>query len=359
MRNGVFQLVAAVCLMAGCCAQKTDVARLGVAPETSLDSPQKALDEVLRLRRSGLVEKDRQIVVTFACGTYAVERPLVITAAHGPLLLKGAGALGTVFSGGRELGLFRVETNGRVWRTPVAADWSFDQLFINRKRADLSSPDKCLKPWLPGAWYRDAATHEVVYVARPGENPSGTTAIASALDSVMVLKDAADVTVEGISFMHNASGRAGADGAIVVCEGVRRLSVSDCGFRHCANYGLQVSGNSADVGVRHCRFDDAGSGAMRVGDAARVVFEDNVVSSCGTSPARAAVRIAKGRGCKVVHNDFCNLKCAGVSASGEGCEVSLNRFWKVPSEKDSPREGEAGVSGRDPVWRARVEMLTF
>ena len=359
MRFGVFRLVAAVCLMAGCCAQKTDVARLSVAPEASLDSPQKALDEVLRLRTSGQVGKERRIVVTFACGTYAVERPLVITAAHGPLLLKGAGSLGTVFSGGKKLGLFKVETNGRVWRTPAAADWPFDQLFINRKRADLSSPDKCLKPWLPGAWYRDAATHEVVYVARPGENPSGTIAVAGSIGNVLVLKDAADVTVEGISFMHNAGGRAGADGAAVVCEGGRRLLVSDCGFRHCANYGLQVSVASEDVTVRHCRFDDAGSGAMRVCGAVRVVFEDNVVSSCGASSARAAVQIEKGRRCKVVHNDFCNLKCAGVSASGEGCEASLNRFWKVPGEKDSPREGEAGVSGRDPVWRARVEMLTF
>ena len=359
MRIGFFQLAAAACLMAGCCAQKADVARLAVAPDSSLDSPQKALDEVLRLRRSGLVAKDRQIVVSFACGTYAVERPLVVTAAHGPLLLRGAGALGTVFSGGKRLGLFRVETNGRVWRTPAAADWSFDQLFINRKRADLSSPDKCLKPWLPGAWYRDAATHEVVYVARPGENPSGTIAIVGTVDNVMILKDAADVAVEGISFMHNAAGRAGADGAAVVCEGGCRLVVSDCGFRHCANYGLQVSGASENVKVRHCRFDDAGSGALRVCGAAHVVFEDNVVSSCGASSARAAVQVENGRRCKVVHNDFCNLRCAGVSCSGEGCEATLNRFWKVPGETDSPREGEAGVSGRDTVWRARVEMLTF
>ena len=358
MRTGVFQAVVLACLLAGCCAQKADVARLRVAPDTMLDSPQRALDEVLRLRASGLVEKDRQIVVEFACGIYAVGRPLEITAAHGPLLLKGAGTLGTVFSGGKELGVFNVETNGRVWRTSVAADWAFDQLFINRKRADLSSPDKCLDPWLPGAWYRDGTTHEVVYVARPGEHPLTTTAVVGAVDSLMILRDAADVTVEGISFMYNVCGREGADGAVVVCEGGLHLVFSDCAFRLCDNYGLQVIGGAADVSIRHCRFDDVASGALRVCDAVRMVFEDNVVSSCGRASVQATVRIERGRHCKVVHNDFCNLKCAGVSCP-EGCETGFNRFWKVPGEADSPREGEAGVSGKDPVWRARVELLTF
>lgn len=358
MGTRTFHVIAVACLLSGCCAQKADVARLRVAPDTVLDSPQRALDEVLRLRTSGLAGRDRQIVVEFACGTYAVERPLEITAAHGPLLLKGAGPSGTVFSGGKELGTFRVETNGRVWRTPVAADWSFDRLIVNRKRADLSSPDKCLNPWLPGAWYRDGTTHEVVYVARPGEHPLRTTAVVGAVGNVMLLKNAVDVTVEGISFMYNMRGRDGTDGAIVACEGGRGLAFSDCAFRLCANYGLQVTGDAADVSIRHCRFDDTGCGALHVCDAVRVVFEDNVVSSCGAASARAAVRIEKGRHCKIVHNDFCNLKCAGVSCS-EGCESSFNRFWKVPGEVDTPREGEAGVSGKDSVWRARVELLTF
>ena len=359
MRHVVVRLAAAVCFAAGCCAQKTDVALLRVSPTSALDTPQKALDEVLRLRRSGLVAADRQIAVEFECGTYAVDRPLEIAAEHGPLLIKGAGALGTVFSGGKRLGLFRVETNGRVWRTPAAADWAFDQLFINRKRAELSSPDKCLSPWVPGAWYRDAATHEVVYVARPGENTAGTIAIAGAVDSVLVVKEAADVTVEGVSFMHNASGPEGPCGAAVVCDGVKRLVFSGCCFRHCANYGLKVVGSSSDVTIRHCRFDDAGGGALSACGAEGLLFEDNIVANCGTTAEQAAVRIEGGRRCRVAHNDFCTLKCSGVSCSGEECESGLNRFWRVPGEKDSPREGEAGVSGKDRAWRARVELLTF
>lgn len=358
MRIRVFQVVVVVCLLTGCCVQKADVAWLRVSPDAMLDSPQRALDEVLRLRTAGQVEKDRQVVVEFACGVYAVEHPLEITAAHGPLLLKGAGALGTVFSGGKELGTFEVETNGRVWRTPTAADLSIEQLFVNRKRADLSTPDKCLNPWLPGAWYRDGATHEVVYVARPGEHPLTTTTVVGAVDNVMVLKEAADVSVEGITFMYNMCGREGAEGAIVVCEGGRRLAFSDCAFRLCANFGLQVTGGTTDVSIRHCRFDAAASGALRACDAVHMVFEDNVVSSCGGTPVLATVQVEGGRHCKVVHNDFCNLKCAGVSRS-EGCETAFNRFWKVPGETDTPREGEAGVSGKDPVWRARVELLTF
>lgn len=353
-------LAAAGCLLAGCCAQKADEARLQVAPGAALDSPQKALDEVLRLRKSGLVAQNRQIVVEIACGTYAVERPLEVTAAHGPLLLKGKSALGTVISGSRRLGLFDVELNGRVWRNrTVPAGMTFDQLFVNWERANLSSPSIRHEPWVPGAWCFDPDNRDLVYIARPGENPQSTITYAGVVDVLLRLGNAADVTVEGIAFMHNANGSEGADGAAVVCDGARRLTFANCAFSQCASYGLKVFGGSADVGVRHCRFDDAGSGAMCVSDAARVVFEDNVVTSCGTSPARAAVRIEKGRGCKVVHNDFCNLKCAGVSASGEGCESTLNRFWKVAGEKDSPREGEAGVSGEDPAWRARVEMLTF
>ena len=337
----------------GCRLHTADFSLLRVAPDTALDSPQKAFDEVRRLRDSGQVARDRRIVVEFACGTYAVGKPIEISAEHGPLLIKGAGRLGTVFSGGKRLGLFRVETNGRVWRTPAAADWDFDQLFINRKRAEPSSPDKCLSPWVPGAWYRDAATHEVVYVARPGENPTGTTAIAGAVGTVMVLRGAVDVTVEGVSFMHNAGG------PVVVCDGAKGLLFSDCGFRHCAGYGLKVAGKSCDVAIRHCRFDDAGDGAVTAFGVDGLVFEDNVVSDCGSTAEQAAVRIEGGRRCRVVHNDFCSLRCGGVLCAGEGCESGMNRFWKVPGEKDSPRDGEAGVSDKDPVWRARAELLTF
>jgi len=345
-------------LLAGCRAPVQDASRLRVSSESALCSPAKALDEVLRLRASGAVATDRQIVIEFACGTYAVDRPLEITAAHGPLLLKGAGVLGTVFSGGKLLAAFRRELDGLTWRNVIDKELNFDQLFINDLRADLSPESNRFAPQVPGAWYLDTATHEVVYVARKGESPFSTIAIAGTAETILKLNGASDVSVEGICFMHNALGSDGVSGAMVASVGSRRISFANCKFEHGANYGLKIV-DSADVTVRHSWFEDTGSGALAAAKSDGLSFEDNVVANSGCEKnGLAAVSLVESRQAKVIRNDFCCLKGPGVKTEGS-VEVGMNRFWKVPGEADSSRTGDAGVRSADPSWRARVEMLTF
>lgn len=345
-------------LLAGCRAPQQDDSRLRVIPGGALDSPARALDEVLRLRSSGAVPQNRQIVIEFACGTYAVERPLEITEAHGPLLLKGAGPLGTVFSGGTRLGAFKCELDGLTWRNAIDKTLNFDQLFINDRRADLSPKPNCFAPRAPGAWYLDTATHEVVYVARKGESTFTTIAIAGTADSILCLKGASDVAIEGIAFMHNALGRDGASGAMVVSVCSRRISLADCKFEHGSNYGMKIA-DSDDVTVRRSWFEDLGSGAVKADGTGRLVVEDNVVANSGRAEGRLAAVVVNGKdGCRVEHNDFVRLKGQGLKCFGS-VQASQNRFWKVPGEDDSPRSGEAGVRKDGSGWRARVELLTF
>ena len=363
MKNGVSNVflfcgLSVSVLLAGCRGPVSDVASLRVAPGGAIDSLAKALDEVLRLRASGAVAKERQIVVDIACGTYAVARPLEITSEHGPLLLRGAGPLGTVLSGGKRLGQFRRELDGLTWRNAIDKGLDFDQLFINGRRADLSPVANRFDPRAPGAWYLDTATHEIVYVARKGESPFGTIAIAGTVEAILCLNGASDISIEGVTFMHNALGHEGGLGAIVISAGSKRISFVDCKFEHCANYGLKVVG-SADVTIRHSWFEDAGSGALLGAGTRRILFEDTVVVGCGDDKAgHAVVALTSVEDARVFQNDFCNLKGNGVKADAS-IEAGKNRFWKVSGEVDSPRTGDDGVRSTDPSWRARVEMLTF
>lgn len=343
--------------LAGFSLPAQDVASIRVEPGGAIDSPSKALDEVQRLRTSGEVDKGSRIVVCFACGTYVVERPLKISAAHGPLLLKGAGPLGTVISGGKKLGTFRCELDGLTWRNQIDWNLSIDQLFINNRRADLSPAVNRFAPRAPGAWYLDTTTHEIVYVARKGEHPLTTKTICGRVNTVLLLDGASDITIDGIAFMHNAQGRKGASGAIVASDGSKRISFANCKFEHCANYGLNISG-SADVGIRHSWFEDAG-GAVKAENSERTVFDDNIVVNCGnTDDGLAVVALDDDSDGKILHNDF--LCTRGICIRRQHTVLSdKNRFWKVPGEKDSPRNDATGVRGEDQCWRARVELLTF
>ena len=351
-------LAAAIGLsLVGFRAQAQDTMSIRVEPGGVFDSPSKALDEVQRLRASGEVGKDQTIVVSIACGTYAVEKPLTISVAHGPLLLKGAGPLGTVISGGKKLGRFRCELDGLTWRNPIDKNMALDQLFINNRRADLSPATNRFAPRAPGTWYLDTVTHEIVYVARKGENPFTTKAIGGHVDTVLLLDGVSDITIEGVAFMHNAQGRDGASGAIVAAISSRRISFADCKFEHCANYGLNII-DSVGVEVRHCWFEDAG-GAVKVEKSTRTVFDDNVVVSCGNASSGLAVVAVNGDSSnRIQHNDFlCTRGTCLLCPSTALAEK--NRFWKAQGEKDSSRTDNAGVRGNDRCRRARVELLTF
>lgn len=357
-RTRIAVVLTAGAVLCGCLAQRPDNAHVVVDPAGAVASIGAALDKVLVLRSSGAVAKDEQVVIDIRCGTYVADKALEITDAHGPLLLKGAGPLGTVVSGGKELGMFRRELDGRTWRNAVSRDVEIGQLFVNDQRAERSKIADGFSEREPGAWYFDRASHEIVYVARKGESPFGTVSVAGSTDHIMRLCGASDVAIEGISFKFNGVGCEGAaDGAVVV-ERSSRIAFAKCKFAHIANYGLKVR-NSSDVAVCHSLFNDNGSGAISAAGSGCVEFVDNVVVGSGASQTGlAAVSFGQGVRGKSAHNDFCRLECAALSV-GKEVVTEKNRFWRVKGEKDSPRNDDTGVLPDDRQWRARVEMLTF
>ncbi len=110
---------------------------LHVSPQGPLPSIGAAQQEV---RKQRLQYPAETIRVVIAEGTYPITQPLTFTAADGgtaataAVIYEAAQQTRPVISGGRSIGKFTAQSDG-IWTAKVPADWQFEQLWVNGKRA--------------------------------------------------------------------------------------------------------------------------------------------------------------------------------------------------------------------------------
>jgi len=127
-------------LLSGCVFQteQTDVV---LSPEGPFPSPAAAVARARELRRSGVV-RGRAVTVSVRPGRYALSEPLVLKPEDSGLHFTGCGPETCVFDGGVRLPSFR-QADGGVWETDASAVPSFDQLWVNGRRAQRArSPNR-------------------------------------------------------------------------------------------------------------------------------------------------------------------------------------------------------------------------
>lgn len=106
--------------------------RLSVAPDGDLTSPQAALEKIRELRASGAIKPDETVCVHLAAGVYRLEKTLVLGPADSFISFEGE--KDAVISGGVELPRFSAGADG-IWRTKIPDGMTFEQLWINGRRA--------------------------------------------------------------------------------------------------------------------------------------------------------------------------------------------------------------------------------
>ena len=132
----------------------------------------------------------------------------------------------------------------------------------------------------PGEFYYDRGGQEVIYIPQPGEKQTKVTAIAPAIDQLLIANDVRDLTLENLTFAHTAySLPAKGDNfaqaeihlpAALTFTDSNRITINDIEVRNTGAWALDVKDGSSDVTISKCRLVDLGEGdSPRKGPVAR------------------------------------------------------------------------------------------
>ncbi|MGC5014740.1 right-handed parallel beta-helix repeat-containing protein [Streptosporangium sp. DT93] len=222
----------------------------------------------------------------------------------------------------------------------------------------------------PGTFVLDTSRpgrHVLRYRPRPGEDPGRTEAVASALETLVRVTGAHDVTFEGVTFADatwlrpnrpegflHYHGTGYYDGgpiekvsfgegawvtvpaesltipANVVFEDAVRVTVEGCRFTRLGATALRFSGGT-DVLVRGSVFEDVRGGGLTVTGSRRVRIENNLVHDIGLEYSGSpGLAVAGGEECTIAHNQVNDVPhCGIVVGPGRSTRVLRNLVFNT------------------------------
>lgn len=195
----------------------------------------------------------------------------------------------------------------------------------------------CAAATEPGDWHLDAATGQLIYVAKPGEKPETAVVVAPRLPQVLRIEGDAmagrfveHIVVRGITFAHNGwtmppggysfCQAEAALGAAVEVRAARHVAFEDCDVRHTATYAFWFGEGCLDARVERCEMTDLGAGGVKIGEthrnhpAAGCVVRDCLITAGGrVHPAAIGVWIGIAASNTVERNEIADFYYSAVS----------------------------------------------
>lgn len=198
----------------------------------------------------------------------------------------------------------------------------------------------------PGEWYHDRVTHEVFYLPRPDEDLSSADVVMGGTEQLVVVEDAHDIHLEGLTFAHTGwrrpngpngyapiqTGQLLAPDDLVAVPGAVQLTnsyeieLTGNVFTQLGTAGLVVDGGSRQISVTGNRFADVASHAVSIGaiddeettDVDRmhrdVVVSNNVITQIGAEYRDAAgIFMGYVRDVEIVHNEISEVPYSGIA----------------------------------------------
>jgi hypothetical protein len=211
----------------------------------------------------------------------------------------------------------------------------------------------------PGEFYYDRRGQEVIYIPQPGEKPSKVTAVAPAIDQLLIANDVRNLTLENLTFAHTAySLPAKGDNfaqaeihlpAALTFTDSNRITINDVEVRNTGAWALDVTNGSSDVTINKCKFVDLGAGGIKVGETSYradankqthgVTIQDTLIAHGGRiHPAAVGIWLGHAHHNLINHNDITDFYYTAISpgwswgyepSGAHHNEISWNRITNI------------------------------
>jgi hypothetical protein len=184
----------------------------------------------------------------------------------------------------------------------------------------------------PGEWYLERSTGDMYYIPRPGEKIHETEIYAPVLTQILRIEGSQDKKLSGFHFKglefrhsgivwdaHYGTGNnfSASGPALIRFNSVKDCSVLECMFTNLGEYAIEILGRSENVYITGNRFEDLGSGAIKMNDCDHVYITDNEIHSGGRIfHGTVAVLAHNTKYCRFLHNHISDFYFNGITVIG-------------------------------------------
>ncbi len=240
-------------------------------------------------------------------------------------------------------------TNQIIWLTPPYNQYYFSKNKPFAAHNVISEIDE------PGEWAYDDQKKKI-YFYPPEDITNANLELSVCETPLLEIKDASWITVKGIHFQNGA-------GNGMVIKNSSHVNILDCEINGFARDGILMNDGQNNT-ITSCHIYDMGRGGIKVSGGNRETFEkaDFIIDNCHIHDLSRIDRtytpgvVLSGVGSTLKHCKFHDIPSSAIRVGGNDHIIEYNEMFQVVTESDD--QGAIDMYG-DPTYRGNVFRYNY